>query len=111
MAEKTCILCGGPLQLGCDGVCMICLRRQGDEYARTGDIRVLFGRTYHSSPDAMYCNRCAAPLTEEARGQQKQKASRILDHMDQDPRLAIIDQKLEEFRQSLIAEMDPSGRT
>ena len=49
MSEKTCILCGGPLQLGCDGVCMICLRRQGDEYARTGDIRVLFGRTYHSS--------------------------------------------------------------
>jgi hypothetical protein len=28
---------------------MICLRRQGDEYVRTGDIRVLFGRTYHSS--------------------------------------------------------------
>jgi len=51
MAEKTCILCGGPLQLSCDGVCMICLRRQGDEYARTGDIRVLFGRTYHSSPE------------------------------------------------------------
>lgn len=49
MSEKTCIRCGGSLQLGCDGVCMICLRRQGDEYARTGDIRVLFGRTYHSS--------------------------------------------------------------
>ncbi len=44
MSEKTCIRCGGPLQLGCDGICMICLRRQGDEYARTGDIRVLFGR-------------------------------------------------------------------
>ena len=54
MAEKTCIRCGGPLQLGCDGVCMICLRRQGDEYARTGDIRLLFGRTYHSSPEKCY---------------------------------------------------------
>ncbi len=36
MAEKTCILCGGPLQLGCDGVCKACLLRQGDEYVRTG---------------------------------------------------------------------------
>lgn len=62
-----------------------------------------------NKPDAMYCNRCAAPLTEEARGQQKQKASRILDHMDQDPRLAIIEQKFEEFRQSLIDEMDSSA--
>ncbi|MFA5408746.1 MAG: tyrosine-type recombinase/integrase [Bacilli bacterium] len=60
-----------------------------------------------NKPDAMYCNRCAAPLTEEARGQQKQKASRILDRMDQDPRLALIDQKLEEFRRSLIADLDP----
>lgn len=42
MAEKTCILCGGPLQLGCDGVCMICLRRQGDEYARTGNPGAFF---------------------------------------------------------------------
>jgi len=42
MAEKTCILCGGPLQLGCDGVCMICLRRQGDEYVRTGNPGAFF---------------------------------------------------------------------
>ena len=51
MAEKTCIRCGGPLQLGCDGVCMICLRRQGDEYARTGEALrdVLLGM--HTIPD------------------------------------------------------------
>ena len=42
MAEKTCILCGGPLQLGCDGVCKACLLRQGDEYVRTGNPGAFF---------------------------------------------------------------------
>jgi hypothetical protein len=48
MDRKTCIRCGGPLSDSCirtaTYVCIPCLRRQGDEYARTGDPRVFFGR-------------------------------------------------------------------
>jgi len=38
--EKTCIRCGGPLTANCDGVCVPCLRKQGEKYERTGDWRV-----------------------------------------------------------------------
>lgn len=62
-------------------------------------------------PGSQFCRMCTRPLTTEARQTQGEKVNSLLTHMDQDPRLAIIDQKLEEFRQSLIAEMDPSGRT
>jgi len=61
-------------------------------------------------PGSQFCRMCTRPLTTEARQSQGEKVNSLLTHMDQDPRLALIDQKLEEFRQSLIAEMDPSGR-
>jgi hypothetical protein len=36
----TCIRCGGPLQKYCDAVCIPCLVQQGNEYQRTGDLKV-----------------------------------------------------------------------
>jgi hypothetical protein len=39
MTPRSCIYCGGPLSLGCDGVCIPCLLAQGDAYQETGDPR------------------------------------------------------------------------
>lgn len=39
MTPPSCIYCGGPLSRGCDGVCIPCLRKQGDRYQETGDPR------------------------------------------------------------------------
>ncbi|NLD95441.1 MAG: phage integrase family protein [Fibrobacter sp.] len=62
-------------------------------------------------PGSQFCRMCTRPLTTEARQTQGEKVNSLLTHMDQDPRLAIIEQKFEEFRQSLIDKMDSSGRT
>lgn len=57
-------------------------------------------------PEADYCPVCLIPVSEEARAAQEQKTASILDAMNKDPRLALIDRKLEEFRRSLIADLD-----
>lgn len=59
-----------------------------------------------NAPTHACCSSCGAPLTERARAAQEQKTASILDAMNKDPRLALIDRKLEEFRRSLIADLD-----
>jgi integrase len=57
-------------------------------------------------PEADYCPVCLVPVSDEARAAQEQKVLSIFDRMNKDPRLALIDRKLEEFRRSILAEMD-----
>lgn len=59
-----------------------------------------------SPPGSQYCRMCTRPLTSAAREEQEQRVSSLLAHMDQDPRLAVIEQRIEELRRQLIAELD-----
>jgi hypothetical protein len=57
-------------------------------------------------PGSRFCRMCTRPLTEAAREEQGQKVDTLLDRIGEDPRLALIDRKMEEFRRSLIADLD-----
>ncbi len=59
-----------------------------------------------SPPGSQYCRMCTRPLTSAARDEQEQRVSSLLDRMDQDPRLAVIEQRIEELRKELIADLD-----
>jgi site-specific recombinase XerD len=57
-------------------------------------------------PGSKFCRMCTKPLTAAAQEEQDQKVNNVLQRMDGDPRLALINQKMEEFRRSLIAGLD-----
>jgi len=57
-------------------------------------------------PGSQYCRICTRPLTTAAKEEQDQRVSSLIEKMDQDPRLALIEQKLEEFRRSLLTELE-----
>ena len=62
-------------------------------------------------PGSQFCRMCTRPLTGAAREEQNQKVDALLDRIGGDPRLALIDRKMEEFRRSLITDQDEPGRT
>ncbi|MFA7121958.1 MAG: tyrosine-type recombinase/integrase [Bacilli bacterium] len=60
-------------------------------------------------PGSQFCRMCTRPLTTAAREEQDRKIDAQIKAMNEDPRMAIINQKMEEFRRSLVAEMDRSA--
>ena len=54
-----------------------------------------------NKPDAMYCNRCAAPLTEEARATRAALVTDIQAELDADPLRAELDRRFAEIEKQL----------
>lgn len=58
-----------------------------------------------NGPATDFCHRCGAPLSEEAKQKQAHKVDATLQSMEQDPRFARIEEKMEAMRRQLYQEI------
>jgi len=58
-----------------------------------------------AAPTAGWCSVCGTPLTPEAMQASAHRVDQVLQDMDQDPRLAMIEQKMEKIKKDLYRDM------